>query len=111
MNTDTMNGAQLLLDEIDIELEKKKIPTSTRLLLKAQRYNLQSVVLMREDIALLKKHDVVQHMQSNPKLSIVIILLLLVVNGMVNWSGIRKPILQGIIYQLFGVLLPLDAIP
>lgn len=108
---DVINGAQLLLDEIDVELSKKKIPTSTRLLLKAQRYNLQSTVNMRADIANLKKHDVIQRMKENPKLSIIIILALFVVNGMINWGVIRKPILQSIIYQLFGVLLPLDAIP
>lgn len=111
MSEDTMNGAQMLLDRIDAELLKKKLPADRRLLLEVQQYNLRYTVQMRSDIANLKKHDVIQRMQENPKLSFALIFLLLFINGMVNWAGIRKPLLQTIVYQVFGVLLPLDAIP
>lgn len=111
MTTDLMNGAQMLLDRIDTELLKKRLPADRRLLLEAQQYNLRYTVQMRADISELKKHDLIQRMSENPKLSFAIIFLLLFINGMVNWAGIRKPLLQTFVYQVFGVLLPLDAIP
>lgn len=111
MTEDTINGAQMLLERIDAELSKKKLTADRRLLLEIQQYNLRYTVQMRTDIANLKKHDIIQRMQENPKLSFAIIIMLLLVNGMVNWAGIRKPIIQTIIYQVSGVLLPIDAIP
>ena len=111
MTEDNINGAQMLLERIDAALDNKKLPADRRLLLEVQQYNLRYTIQMRADISNLKKHDLLQRMKDNPKLSFAIIVLLLLVNGMVNWAGIRRPLLQSIIYQLFGVLLPIDSIP
>ena len=111
MTEDTINGAQMLLERIDAELAKKKLTADRRLLLEIKQYNLRYTVQMRTDIAVLKKHDILQRMQTNPKLSFAIVILLLLLNGMVNWAGIRRPLLQTIIYQVTGMLLPIDSIP
>ena len=110
MTDDEINGAKMLLERVDAALSNKRLAADRRLILEIQQYQLKYLVQMRADISRLKRHDVIQWMQENKKLSIVIAILLLIVNSMVNWSGIRKPLLQTLLYQ-FGIIVPIDAIP
>ena len=111
MTDDMVNGVQLLLDDINTELQNKRIPRRERLLLTSNKYILESIVPLRKDVSRLKGHDVVEWGKTNPKLAIFSALGLLTLNGVINWSGIRKPLIQGIVHAATGVMLPLDSIP
>jgi len=117
-NVDYTNGSKLLVDEIGSELSKKNITQRDRLLLRGMKYLLEEVPRTRgavgsleDDAKLLKKNSILIQAKNHPKTAFLSIAGLLVINSMVNWAGIRKPILQAIILQVFGVLLPLDSIP
>jgi len=114
MADDMYNGAKLLLQDIDTELENKRLSRRDRLMLRSQKYLLEQTVLMRQvrlEVDALKKHDVIGWAYDHPRGALLSILGLGAVNSMVNWSGIRKPIIQAIAKNLFGVDLPLDVIP
>jgi hypothetical protein len=107
----TLNGAKLLIDEIDRELDKKTISNRDRLMLRSHRYQLEAVAEVRSELIPLKKHDVIGWAQANPKSAWLIGIGGLVVNSMINWASIRKPLVQAAIMHTTGVLVPLDNIP
>jgi len=106
----TANGARLLLDEIKAQLEKKRLSEITRLQLRVDKYQLENLIEMRQDVRVLKSHDMIQKSAENPKLAAFVFLLVLVINSMVNWAGVRKPLLQAFFLHVFGILIPLDSI-
>jgi hypothetical protein len=111
------NGTRLLLDDIDAELNKR-ISSRDKLLLRSMQYILQEIPetrskihTMQGEIATLEKSSLVVQAKKNPKTAFVFAILLFTLNSMVNWQGIRRPILQGVIYSTTGILIPLDALP
>lgn len=104
------NGARLLLDEIDRQLDTKRLTEINRLNLRVAKYQLENLIDMRRDVRQLKDHDVISKIKNNPRFSALLFAVFLVVNSMVNWAGIRKPLLQAIILQTTGVLVPLDSL-
>lgn len=108
---DVANGAQLLIDEIDQELENKRLAKRDRLYLRSNRYILQSLIPLRQDVYTLKKHDSIAWAGRNPRTTWFLGIGFLVLNGMINWAGIRKPLLQGVIHVTTGIMIPLDALP
>lgn len=112
------NGSKLLADEIDSELSKRNITHRDRLMLRGMKYLLLEVPSTRKNIDELKadtknleKNSVLIQAKKHPKAAFITAIGLLVVNSMVNWAGIRKPIIQALILQTTGILLPLDSIP
>ena len=111
------NGTGILLDDIDAELSKR-ISSRDKLLLRSMRYILEeipdtrrNIQTMKGDIVELQKNSIVIQAKRNPKTAVFVFLAVFVFNSMVNWAGVRKPILQGIIYSTTGILVPLDALP
>lgn len=112
------NGTVLLLEEIDTELIKKNITQRDRLMLKSMRYILEEVPITRANIsklngevAILEKNNIVLQAKKHPKGAALFMIGLLTVNSMINWAGIRRPILQGIIHVTTGIVVPLDSLP
>lgn len=110
MTDNPLEGAQIIIDEIDMELRKKQASTS-RLLLRSHRYQLAAIGSLRGELETLKKHDVIGWAQAHPRASVFIVLGGLTLNSMVNWASVRKPILQAIIQFVTGVSIPLDSLP
>ena len=108
---DTLNGAKLLLEDIETELENRRLSRKDRLMLRSHKYMLESLSPIREDVSALKRHDVVGWAKKNPRSAALFAVGILAVNSMVNWSGIRKPALQAIIHVTTGIMIPLDALP
>jgi len=108
---DTINGVAMLLDEIDDELGNKRLSKRDRLYLRCNRYILESIVPIRRDVMALKRHDAFAWMQKSPKLATALIFSALILNSVINWSGIRRPIIQSLIHMAFGVSIPLDQLP
>jgi len=111
MTNDHMNGAQLLLDEIDAELENKRMSKRDRLHLRSTQYILKSLVPIREDVHQLKKHDAIAWVRSNPRSAWLLGIGVLSVNSMVNWEIIRRPVLQTIIHVVTGIVVPINSLP
>jgi hypothetical protein len=110
MSEDTTNGVRLLLTDIDAELEKK-LSSKDKVILRSTKYLLESLPPIRDDLNTLKKHDAIGLASKNPKTAWLLFVGVFAVNSMINWSGIRKPILQAIIHFITGVMIPLDALP
>jgi len=108
---DSINGAQLLLEEFDEELQNRRLTKKDRLLLRSSQYILKGMISMRQDISTLKSHDVIGWAKRNPRGAWLFGIGLLTVNSMVNWSGIRKPLLQSVIHFATGIVIPLDVLP
>ena len=112
------NGTALLIDEIDAELSKRNISQRDKLMLKSMRYLLEEVPITRgnifklsADVAILEKNNIVLQAKKHPKIAAMLMVGLLAANSMINWAGIRRPIMQGIIHITTGILVPLDALP
>lgn len=106
-----LSDLQLYLNELDVELRKKNLPRRDRLILTGLRHNLQKNQQIDLEIEILKKHDLVQKAITYPRTTAVMIMSILIINSMVNWTGVRKPLMQATIYQISGVLIPLDSLP
>jgi hypothetical protein len=110
-DNDPINGVQILLDEIEEELSNKRISKRDRLYLRSNQYILKSLIPIREDVHTLKNHDAIAWAAKNPKGAWILGISLFMANSMINWSGLRKPILQGLIHFTTGIMLPLDSLP
>lgn len=108
---DDQNGAKILLGEIEVALENKKLTVQKRLELRIHKYTLENTIIMRRDIRALKKHDVIQWVSDNPKTAGLIVGAMLLLNSIVNWAGIRKPLIHAVFMNLFGLNIPIEAIP
>ena len=111
MTEDFTNGAKVLIDEINHELKNSKLSKRDRLIFRVLVYDLESLAPLRYDVAILKKHDAIAWAGRNPKSTWFLGIGFLVLNSMINWAGIRKPLLQGIIHVTTGIMIPLDALP
>lgn len=120
MTDDKYNGSTALVKKMETLLQEKKLSTSAavRLMLEKdladikadhERDLILSDLVKRQ--AILESHDIVKRIKDHPKLSFAFFVLFLILNSMVNWSGIRKPAIQAVVYQVFGILIPLDSIP
>lgn len=112
------NGTALLLEEIDAELTKRGISQRDKLMLKSMRYLLEEVPVTRRnigkltiDVGILEKSNIVLQAKKHPKTAAMLMAGLFAVNSMINWAGIRRPILQGIIYVTTGIVVPLESLP
>lgn len=111
MSDDAVNGVKLLLDEIDVELENKRLSRRDRLYLRSNQYILKSLIPIREDVQSLKSHDVIAKAVKNPKGAWIMGISIFLLNSMINWAGLRKPIMQAVIHFTTGIMIPLDALP
>lgn len=111
MAEDTQNGARILIEEIDRVLEQKTISSINRLLLRVSRYQLMATIQLRAEIAPLKRHDVVGWAIEHPRAAWLISIAILVANSMINWEGVRKPLMQAVILHTMGVLVPFESLP
>lgn len=107
---DATNGVKLLLTDIDIELGKR-LSSKDKVTLRSIKYLLEALPPMREDLRTLKKHDALGWAGENPKSAWMLSIGFLVLNSAINWSGIRKPLLQGIIHVTTGIMIPIDSLP
>lgn len=112
------NGSKILAGEIELELDKKGLSQRDRLLLRGILYLLKetpitrtSLVRMDTDIKKLEKHNIVLWVQAHPKTAVFVAAGILIVNSMINWAGLRRPILQGVIHATTGVIIPLENLP
>ena len=62
------------------------------------------------DIEKLKENNILMWMRGNKKSSIFIIIAVLVLNSMINWAGLRRPILHALFNHL-GIDVPIESIP
>ena len=111
MSDDAVNGVALLLDEIDVELANKRLSRRDRLYLRSNQYILKSLIPIREDVQVLKSHDVIAYGVKNPKSAWMMGISIFLLNSMINWAGLRKPIMQAVIHFTTGIMIPLDALP
>lgn len=106
-NPPYINGAQLLLEEVEAQLKNKRISQKDKLQFKVLKYHLESLIILRSEVHILKKHDWVGWMAENPKFAILILFLTMTINNMINWKEAWKPVIQALI-SLSGVHLPLN---
>jgi hypothetical protein len=62
------------------------------------------------EIEKLKENNILMWMRGNKKSSIFIIIAVLVINSMINWAGLRRPILHALFNNL-GIDVPIESIP
>jgi len=112
------NGSILLLEEIDKELARKSIPNRERLMLRVMRYLLQDVPNTRakieqveKDVKELERNSILMIAKRSPRNAAMVVLAIFVANSLVNWQGIRRPILQALIHATTGMLVPIDVLP
>lgn len=63
-----------------------------------------------EQIDKLKMNNILMWMQANKRNSVLIFVGIFVVNSMINWAGIRRPILSAI-FKHMGLDVPIESIP
>lgn len=63
-----------------------------------------------DDIADLKKRNIVLWITARPKTSLLIFAGVFIINSMINWAGVRRPLLYALLKHL-GIDIPLDSIP
>jgi len=117
MMLEDLNGSKVLIDEIDMELDKR-LSQRDRLMLRSMRYLLLEVPVTRGyikkfdgEIRNLENNNILIQAKSHPKTAAIVTLSFLALNSLVNWQGIRRPILQAAIHLFTGVMIPLDALP
>ena len=62
------------------------------------------------EIEKLKENNILMWMRGNKKSSIFIVIAVLVINSMINWAGLRRPILHALFNNL-GIDVPIESIP
>lgn len=104
MGQDLSNGAKLLLDEVNEVLENKRLPHKDRLMWRIHEYQLRETVSTRGrlqkvegDIETLKSNSILLWAKSNKKAAAFGLIGFGVLNSMVSWSGIRKPLLAALL--------------
>ena len=108
---------QLFLDELDSELTRKNLPKRDRMLFRGMKYLIVENLSQREDMAILKKHDMIQRAKEYPKAAVFSIIILFSANwGTMevlkrNWATVGRPVLQVILYKATGILYSLDVLP
>jgi len=117
MADDIENGAKILLEQIDEILKNKRLTEKDRLLWRVHKYLLAEVPVTRRDISglrkaqeKLEKHSIILWAKAYPKMAGLLIVSGLVANSMINWSGVRKPLIRSALLSL-GIDVPLDSIP
>lgn len=62
------------------------------------------------DIAELKQKNIILWITARPKTSLLIFAGVFILNSMINWAGVRRPLLYALLKHL-GIDIPLDSIP
>ena len=63
-----------------------------------------------KEIEKLKENNILFWIKSNKKASVLIFISIFVFNSMINWSGIRRPVLHALLKHL-GIDVPVESIP
>lgn len=83
---DSVNGIQILLEEIDKTLSHPKLTEKDRLSLRCHSYLLKSLIPIREDVAVLKKNDLIGWLRKQPPKRIVIGVIILYLTSISDTS-------------------------
>jgi hypothetical protein len=75
MEKDIVNGVALLQEDIQGELQKKRLSTQDRLVLKSLEYILKSLPPLREDVSTLKRTSIGYRSWQEPRKATVIFFL------------------------------------
>ncbi len=95
-----MNGVALLLDDIKIESQRKRMSAKDRIILKSLDYILRSIPPIREDVNNLKSTSVGYRAWQRPKTSFIIFFLLY----SLAISDLRTPVYQWLASMLGTIM-------
>lgn len=106
MANDNLNGARLIIEEMEAELNNKRISRQDRMFMKSTIYQLRLLSTLRSDVETLKSHDVFSWVMTYPKMATIAVLAVVILGGLIDWGIIRKPLLQGLLKLLSGIDIP-----
>src|SRR5258706_15651788 len=92
---DTLNGAKIIIEEMEDKLKNKKLPEMDKMYIRANVYQLRLMSTLRKDVELLKKHDILSWVQLNPKLTLVLLVFVFVGIQKIDWMNLLAALFSG----------------
>lgn len=104
---DTLNGAKIIIQEMEAELDNKKLSRRDGMYIRANIYQLTVLSSLMGEIEEIKKHDLIGWAMKHPKLSIFISIGTFILIQTIDWISMTRPLLSAVLKHYADIDLPI----